>query len=268
MDKLIFDTETTSADKEHCRIVQLAIRLVDENGTVLVNKSKLYNPGVGISPEATKVHGITMEMVKDAPTFKSDAKKLKALFEGKTLVGYNIIVFDIPVLLNEFERAGVDIDLSGDVIDVMKLETALNPRTLGAVYKRYAGKDFENAHDALADVMATEQVLDFQMKKIKKDKLVAEELIKQAGIPEGSADYYGKLKIDSEGFLIFNFGKEKNNRIIDKPEYANWILNNSFPTQIKKLIQDEQKKVIQKTFKKKDQGFYNPPPDAVDDLPF
>src|SRR5882724_3131626 len=137
MKRVIFDCETTGADKATDRIVQLTIKIVDEKGKVVLSKTKIYNPGIPISPAATKTHGITDDMVKNAPTFKEDAPKLKKIFEDSVLVGYNIIQFDIPILMAEFDRAGYDLDLSGEVIDVMRLETALSPRTLSAVYERY-----------------------------------------------------------------------------------------------------------------------------------
>lgn len=266
MQELTFDLETTSLDKETCEIIELAIHLTDENGEVIVSKSKYYKPSIPISPEATAVHGITNEMLADAPLFKDDAPKLKKLFEGKRIKGYNILRFDIPVLLNCFERAGVTIDFPTDIVDVLKLETLLNPNTLSAVYKRYAGKDFENAHSGLADVLATNAVLDYQLSKIDSDGLNKDELMKQVGIPEGSADFYGKLKFDEQNFLVYTFGKWKNTRVVDQPQYAEWILSPSqtFPSQIKTLIREELKKNIRQEFKKaegKSQGFFKPPVD-------
>lgn len=250
MQSLIFDLETTSADKDS-RIVQMAIRLIDENGKVLINKSKLYNPGIPISKEAFETHGISDMDVAECPSFADDAKKLKKVFEGKILIGYNIIVFDIPVLMNEFDRAGVDVELSGQVIDVMKLETALESRKLAAVYERYTGKPMENAHDAMGDIIATETILQYQLKTIERRKLNEKEIMEVSGLPKGAADYFGKLKYDENGDLIFNFGKKcMGKRVIDEIQYANWILGEKFPSQVKKLIREELKKTIKTSFKK------------------
>lgn len=248
MKKVIFDLETTSAERDTCRIVQLAIKQIDEDGKVLINKSKMYNPGVPITPAATETHGITDAMVKKCPSFSDDAKKLRKIFEDAILVGYNLIVFDIPVLLNEFDRAGVEINLSRKVIDVMKLETVLSPRTLGAVYERYTGKKLEGAHNAQADVDGTEIVFEYQMKKIIRDGLNEEELLAKVGVPQDAADFFGKLKYDKDGDLIFNFGKNKDLKVKDEYHYANWILDNAFPAQIKKLIREEQQKTTKKEF--------------------
>jgi DNA polymerase III subunit epsilon len=258
-----FDIESTGPDASKDRIVQLAIYLEDEQGNVLLDKSKMYNPKMEISARATEVHKITNAMVEDAPEFSEDARKLKKIFENSVLVVYNGMQFDIPMLLNEFERAGVTLDLSGEVIDVMRLETALSPRTLSAVYERYTGKPLEDAHDATADVKGTKVVLQHQLAKIKKEKLDRAALLKGCGVPEGSADFFGKLTYLNDGRLAFNFGKHKGIAVLsneDTKQYATWMTTQNFPTQVKRLLQDELKKDVAQQFKKKpekkDQGFY------------
>lgn len=253
MNKAIFDTETTGPDKAKDRIVQLAIKIIDENGNILSSKSKLYNPEMPISPAATETHGITDEMVKNAPTFKEDAKKLKKIFEECVLVGYNIIQFDIPIIMAEYDRVGVDLELSNKVIDVMRLETSLNPRTLGAVYKRYTGQAMDNAHDALADVIGTEVVLEHQLFKIKNEGLNEQELMAACGIPENAADFFGKFVYDDQKYLVYNFGKHQHLRVLandDTRKYASWMLGESFPGQVKKLLQAELKKDVASQFKR------------------
>lgn len=266
MKDVIFDIESTGPDKSKDRIIQLAIKLVDDNGKVLLNKSKMYNPGMPISPAATETHGITDAMVKNAPSFKEDAKKLKTIFEDSVLIGYNLINFDIPMLMCEFERAGVELNLSGKVIDVMRLETALNPRTLSAVYERYTGKQLDGAHDAMNDVLATEVILGYQKDRIRYHKLNKEELMAACGVPENAADFFGKFVYDDQKNLVYNFGKHINLRVLenaDTRKYASWMLGESFPGQVKKLIQDELKKDITAQFKR------NVPakPDVVDSKP-
>lgn len=240
MEKVIFDCETTCADAATARIIQLAIIVVDEQDAIILNKVNTIDPCTPISPEATAVHGITDDMVKGKPIFKDYAKALKKIFEDKIIIGYNSIRFDIPVLLNEFERAGMDVDLSGNFIDVMKIETKLNPRTLSQIYKNYSGKELDGAHDASADTLATKFILDEQMKLI--DKPTLDVLLEMSDMKD-VADYFGKLKYDSNGFLIFNFGKKCfGKRVIDEREYCSWVLNEPFPRQVKNLILEEQKK--------------------------
>lgn len=237
MQKLFFDIESTGIDPNKDRIVELAIRVVDEEGNIIVDKSKRYNPGVPIGKMASDIHGIKDKDVKDCPSFKSDAKKLKKMFEDKIVVMYNGLRFDIPLLMAEFERAGVDVELSGKFIDVLKVERKLSPHTLEATYFKYTGQKLEGAHGAGADVNATDVVMSAQKER---NTLTDDDLMSMSDT-EGMADYGGKLKYDSEGFLVFNFGKEKGKRAKDCTSYVSWILdNNSFSNQIKKLLRDEQ----------------------------
>lgn len=251
MNKLFFDLETTSADITTAKIIQLALLETNERDEKIMEKSNLINPKTPILESATAVHGITDEMVKDKPVFDKYAKSLKKLFENKILVGYNILQFDIPILLSEFDRAGVKVTLSGKFIDVMKVETKLAPRTLSAIYKKYTNSEIENAHDALGDVKATRVVLSHQEKIIKDsdtDLDLLDALQEMSGMKD-VVDYYGKLKYDEDKFLIYNFGKNVNKRVVDFPEYANYIFREPFPQQVKDLIREEQLKHTRKTFK-------------------
>ena len=252
MDTLFFDIESTGLSTETDRIVQLAIMVVDDNGKVLVDKAKLYNPTIPISKMAHDAHGISDKDVKDAPLFSSDAKKLKKLFENKIIIGYNIMRFDIPMLLAEFARAKVDIDFSGKFIDVLNVEKKLNSNRLEDAYFRYTGNKLTGAHDAGNDVRATKVIFEGQERKLYDDiesqitdgesstsELVEDMLYELSGTKQ-MVDIYNKLKRDNEGYLIFNFGKHNGKRIIDEKQYAGWILDNEFPTQVKSLIREEQ----------------------------
>jgi DNA polymerase-3 subunit epsilon len=288
MDKLIFDIETTGADSSKDRIVQLAIKIINEQGEVTLNKSKMYNPKMPISKSATDIHGISNDDVKDCPTFKQDAKKLKKLFEDKIIITFNGMIFDLPILMSEFDRAGVEVNLSGKFFDVLKIERKLTPNNLSAVYKRYTGQSLEGAHNAQADVDATEVILRHQMNIIEGvDSSVdlESELVKLSGT-EGLADYYGKLKYDAEGFLVFNFGQHRGKRVKDNTQYASWILDTNFPSQVKNMIRAEQsgkllKPKVQETTKNAHGRSFGAPPnkpgnwkpvqlntETIDDLPF
>lgn len=271
MEKLYFDIETTGADASKDRIIQLAIRIKDEKGNIILNKSKNYNPGIPISKSASDIHGIKDKDVKDCPSFKEDAKKLKKLFEDKIIIMYNGLRFDIPILMNEFERAGVEVELSGKFIDVLKVERKLSPHTLSATYKKYTGHDLEGAHDGGNDVHATDVVMEAQ---IGLNGLTDDDLMSMTDT-EGMADYGGKLKYDDKGFLVINFGNKcKGKRVIDESSYAAWILSqDSFSSQVKRLIRDEQTKGLKGpriASKEKaeakpipTQGFHNSPKSAV-----
>src|SRR5271155_2911754 len=236
----IFDIESTGLSTTKDRIVQLGIKIISLNGEILLNKSKLYNPEIPISENAKKIHGISDEDVKDQICFNDDAKKLKKIFENKIIIGYNILKFDLPILLCEFERAKVKVDLGKDIIDVLVIEKKINDRELSSVYHRYTGRRLKDSHDALADLTATFEILEHQIKIF---NLNESKLYELSGSKD-SVDYSGKLAKDSEGFLIFTFGKCKDKRVIDNKEYASWMLDNDFPIQVKKLLREELNKSV------------------------
>lgn len=242
MDILFFDIESTGLSTENDRIVQLAIKVVTETGEVKVNKSKLYNPGISISETAFQTHGISDTDVADAPSFKEDARKLAKLFEDKVIVGYNIMRFDLPMIMAEFLRYGVEPKLSGKYLDVLNIEKKLNSNRLEDAYYRYTGKKLEGGHDAMKDVEATELVFNCQA-KIVNDRVDMQDtdLFDLSGTKD-MIDLTNKLKKDDRGYLIFNFGKAKGKRIIDDASYAKWILNENFPEQVKDMIRAEQTK--------------------------
>jgi len=290
MQKLFFDIESTGPNASKDRIVQLAIVVINEDGKVLLSKAKLYNPGIPISEEATKIHKITNEQVKNAPSFSEDAKKLKNIFENKIIITYNGLRFDIPLLMAEFERAKVEVELSGRFIDAMKVEAKLAPRDLSSVYYKYTGKHLEGAHNALSDVKATMAVYDAHYSKLfdeieqadglgaditEEDRDFDSRMMELSGAKD-MLDYSGKLSKDTEGYLTFNFGKCINKRVIDNKDYASWMLNEDFPSQVKKLIREELGKTIQ-TKRKTNPTYSNSTPilsnaisdiEPNDDLPF
>lgn len=255
MDILFFDLETTGPDTAKDRIVELGIKVINSKGEVVLNKAKRYNPEMKISPEATKVHGIKHGDIKDCPSFESDAKKLAKLFKDKIIAGYNIMVFDIPMLMNEFDRAGVELELSGKYIDSFKIEQKLSSKSLSNIYKQYTGKDLEDAHSAEADLNATHEVLTHQMKKIETLEGMKPDMFDNLYTLSGTkdlVDFYGKFRRDAEGYLVYKFGKHKDVRVVDEMGYAEWMLKVTppFPSQIRKLIKEEQLKSTQKAFTK------------------
>ena len=283
MQTIFFDCESTGLKTDTDRIIQLAIHIVDEKGNTLLSKSKYYNPeGVPISKEAMDTHGITEDKLKTAPAFRDDAKALKKLFEGRIVAGFNIMRFDVQILLAEFERCGVDINFSGKFIDCLNIEKKLNNNKLATTYKRYFGEDIENAHDALSDVVATAKIFNAQLKELNtisestEGNPAIEDLVYTFSDTADLIDLTGKLKKDEQGYLIFNFGKSKGKRIIDDNSYACWILNNpSFASNIKKLIREEQTRNLRTTpvpepitLKTKPTGFYQPLETVNDELPF
>ena len=239
MNKLIFDVETTGVDVNKDRIVQIAWLEIDKDTKERKQFSVLINPGIHIPKEASDVHGITDAKVKNAKTFGQIAKSLKNVFENKILIGYNILTFDLPILITEFERAKVDIKLSKRIIDVYRIQKNIKPQTLSGVYKSFTGKDLDNAHDALSDVLATYEVLRHQAGYIKKSDKSVYELSESKGI----IDYGNRVVKNGRGELVYNFGKNKGQSVkeVHKKDrsYAEWILKSDFPNQLKNLIKKE-----------------------------
>lgn len=234
MEKIAFDLETTGIDLANDRIVQIAILIFNDKWQVIHEKCKLINPLIPISSDAMSIHGITDYMVKNAPPFAKIAKALALLFSGREIVGYNVLQFDLPILLAEFERCGVDPNFSSKIIDVYKIESNLYPRNLSAIYKKYTGYDLEDAHDALADVKATVAVLQHQL------PLIKEHDVYTLSESKNLLDYTGKLAYNSAGDITFNFGKYKGKTFSEvkkeDAKYFDWVLKSDFSNQVKNII--------------------------------
>lgn len=213
------DIETTGLSLTKDRIVQIAcIRDGKEKVT-------LVNPMQPISPSATEVHGISDDMVIGAPTFKQISKSLLEFIGDDDLAGYNSNRFDLPILIEEFARVGIDFSLEGrNVVDVFQIECERFPRTLEAVYERVTGKKLDGAHDALADVRATVEIFEDQ-----RSDLGEQEVMKQD--PE-MVDVAGKLK-RIDGKVCWNFGKWAGQPIDIDLSYCSWVLKGDFSKQIK-----------------------------------
>ena len=159
------DLETTGINLGTDRIVEIAIVKILTDGTRSV-KRKLINPGIPIPKSSSDIHGITDEMVKEAPLFKQVAQELKQMLDGCDFAGYNSNRFDIPLLMEEFLRAQVDFDMKNrKLLDVQNIFHKMEPRTLGAAYRFYCNKTLEGAHSAEVDASATHEILEAQLEK-------------------------------------------------------------------------------------------------------
>lgn len=162
----VIDLETTGVNIGNDRIVEIAIIKIMPDGSRQI-KRKLINPEMPIPPGATDVHGISNEMVKDAPTFKQAANEIKMFLANADLAGYNSNRFDIPLLVEEFLRASIDIELNDrQLLDVQRVFHMMEQRTLSAAYKFYCDKTLEGAHSAEVDALATWEVLEAQVKTV------------------------------------------------------------------------------------------------------
>lgn len=233
------DFETTGVNTNTDRIVQYCfIKLTpDRDGHSLVHEVRkgLVNPGMPIPKEATEVHHITDEMVKDARTFSKMAPHILPWLSGSTLVHFNGRNFDIPLLATEFERVGMPDHGLYDMpmIDVMILYRQYRSHSLSAAFKDVCGKDIgEDAHDAQVDVEATIDV----MRGLSTLMGMSFDEMALKSIPEGYVDFAGKLKLDDDGCVIYTIGKAKGVRVLDDPGFGKWMLKEDFPNQTKQIL--------------------------------
>ena len=236
---VFLDLETTGVDPAKDRIVEISLVKVQPDGSKEV-KTRRINPGMPIPPESTAIHGIADDDVKDEPRFEQIAKSLAAYMEGCDLAGYNSNRFDIPVLAEEFLRAGVDVDLKKRrFIDVQNIFHKMEQRTLVAAYKFYCDKDLTNAHSAEADTLATYEVLKAQLDRY--DNLENDiDFLAEFSTRNESADYAGRILYNEKGEEVFGFGKHKGRCVAEifesEPSYYNWMMNGDFPLYTKKVI--------------------------------
>ena len=229
---VFFDLETTGIDIVHDRIVEISMVKVMPNGDEIV-KTRRINPGMPIPPESTAIHGITDDDVKDCPTFKEIAKSLAAQIEGCDLAGFNSNRFDIPMLAEEFLRAGVDVNLGRrKFVDVQTIFHKKEQRNLTAAYKFYCQKDLENAHSAEADTMATYEVLKAQLDRYP-DLENDINFLSQYSSFNKNVDFAGRMVYNEQGKEVINFGKYKG-RLVEEvlksdPGYYGWMMNGDFP---------------------------------------
>jgi DNA polymerase-3 subunit epsilon len=233
------DLETTGVSLSTDRIVELAIVKLMPDETRLV-KRKLINPQIPIPEASSAIHGITDEMVKDAPTFKQAGNEIKQFLENCDLGGYNSNRFDIPILMEEFLRAGMDVDLSNRrMVDVQHIFYTMEPRTLSAAYKYYCSKELENAHSAEADVNATIEVLHAQVERYEKLGDSIDSILSTIG-EEKIVDYARRFSFNEKGIEIFNFGKFKGMAVTDvlkkEPQYYDWMMKGDFPLHTKQKL--------------------------------
>ncbi|MET0394640.1 MAG: 3'-5' exonuclease [Chitinophagaceae bacterium] len=232
------DLETTGINLGTDRIVEIAIVKILPDGTRSV-KRKLLNPEMPISRASSDIHGITDEMVKDAPTFRQVAAELKQMLDGCDLAGYNSNRFDIPLLVEEFLRVAIDFDLKGrKLVDVQKIFHLMEQRTLSAAYKFYCNKCHDGAHSAEADASATHEILEAQIEKYPVLGTTVESILKVTG-EEVIVDLARRFIMDN-GVEVFNFGKYKGKAVADvlrsEPQYYDWMMKGDFPQHTKQKL--------------------------------
>ena len=236
---VFFDLETTGVDTAKDRIVEISMVKVMPDGEEIV-RTRLINPQMHIPEDATAVHGITDEDVKDQPTFAQIAKSLSQFIEGCDFGGFNSNRFDLPMLVEEFLRAGVDVDFKKrKFIDVQNIFHKMEQRTLVAAYKFYCNKDLTDAHSAEADTRATYEVLKAQLDRYSELQNDVAALAEFSSRGE-TVDYAGRIVYNDKGEEVFNFGKYKGVKVSEvfqrEPSYYDWMMNGDFPLYTKKVI--------------------------------
>jgi DNA polymerase III subunit epsilon len=233
------DLETTGVSLSADRIVEIAIIKLLPDGSRQA-KRKLINPQMPIPKASSDIHGITDEMVKDAPTFKQAANEIKVFIDGCDMAGYNSNRFDIPILMEEFLRVGLDVDLSKrKMVDVQHIFYTMEPRTLTAAYKFFCEKELVDAHSAEADVNATIDVFLAQLDRYKNLGNSVESVLEVIG-EDKIVDYARRFSFDDKGVEIFNFGKYKGRAVADvlkaEPQYYDWMMRGDFPLHTKQKL--------------------------------
>ncbi len=239
---LIFmDLETTGVDASRDRIVEISLVKIEVNGDKQI-KTRRLNPQMPIPAEASAVHGIYDADVADCPSFREIAKSLRSFVVGCDFAGFNSNRFDVPVLVEEFLRAGVDIDFSKTrFIDVQNIFHKKEQRTLVAAYKFYCDEDLEGAHSAEADTLATYEVLKSQLDRYE-DLDNDVEFLAEYSERNKTADFAGRIIFDENGREVFSFGKHKGcsvEEVFEKePSYYSWMMIGDFPLYTKKVISE------------------------------
>ncbi len=236
---IFFDIESTGLNVATDRIVEISAVKVFPNGTTEI-KTRRINPTIPISPEAQAVHGISNEDVANEPTFKQVAKSLAQWMEGCDIAGYNSLKFDIPLLNEEFIRAGADFDFrKRKLIDVQNIFHKMEQRTLVAAYRFYCDKNLEDAHSAEADTLATYEVLKAQLDRYP-DLQNDVQFLADFSTKTKFADYAGRIVYNDKNEPVFNFGKYKGRpvkEILEKePSYYSWMMNGDFTEDTKNVL--------------------------------
>ncbi len=248
---VFFDLETTGTNISKDRIIELAMVKLMPNGEQHKHIERVH-PEMSIPAESSMIHGIYDEDVKDAQPFKAIAKNLARFLEGCDLAGFNIIRFDVPMLVEEFLRADVDFEINNrKLVDAQKIFHLMEKRTLSAALKFYCNKNLEDAHSAEADTIASYEVLKAQVERYMGEPVVDAQG-KQVGTVENNmeslhnisssnmVDLAGRIVRNVAGVEVFNFGKHKQKPVTEvfqrEPGYYDWMMRGDFPLDTKRRL--------------------------------
>ena len=248
-----FDIESTGVNVASDRIIEISILKANPDGTQAI-KTLRVNPTIPIPLEASLIHGIYDEDIQHEPTFNEVGQELVDFFADADLAGYNSNRFDIPILMEELLRAGIDFDLNGRrFVDVQNIFHQMEQRTLKAAYQFYCNKSIENAHSAEADIKATYEVLlaqlsryenvEWENKKGEKSTPVQNDVDALHTFTNLNkiVDFAGRLVYNDKNVEVFNFGKHKGRSVEEvfnsEPSYYTWMKNGDFPLYTKRCLE-------------------------------
>lgn len=237
---IFFDIEATGLNVASDRIVELCYIKLSPNGKEEV-KTQRFNPGLHISAEASSVNGIYDEDVANCPRFKEKAAELAQTFTGCDLAGFNSNHFDIPLLVEEFIRAGVDFDITGaKFVDVQGIFHKMEKRDLTAAYKFYCNKSLEDAHTAEADTRATLEVLEAQLDRYADTLKNNVDFLSEFSRRNRNVDLAGRIVYNDQGVETINFGKYRGRAVSEvlqrDPGYFSWIMQGDFTQNTKQTF--------------------------------
>lgn len=245
------DIEATGSNVTIDRIVEIAIikHLPDGIRTV---KRKLINPEMPIPQLTIDIHGITDDMVKEAPTFKQAAQEIKQFLTGCDFACYNAYRLDVPMLMEEFIRAEVEFEMKGrKLVDVQKIFHQMEQRTLAAAYKFYCQKTLEDAHSAEVDAAATAEILMAQIERYPQLGNTVDSILKVVA-EDDIIDYARRFVYNEKKVEVFNFGKHKGRAVADvlkaEPQYYDWMMKGEFPRNTKQKLTEIYTRTMLKKF--------------------
>lgn len=238
---IFFDIEATGLSISQSRIVELSLLKVYPKGQQTESRTNRFNPTIHIEEQASEVNGIYDEDVADCPTFKEKAAEVAEFFKGCDIAGYNSNHFDVPLLVEEMLRAGIDFDLSeSNFIDVQTIFHKMEQRTLSAAYKFYCNKNLEDAHTAEADTNATYEVLKAQLDRYSDTLENNVTFLSKFTTVSNNIDFAGRFSYDEKGVEVFNFGKFKGKPVAwvlrTEPGYYAWMMQGDFPQNTKQVL--------------------------------
>jgi DNA polymerase-3 subunit epsilon len=239
----VFDIESTGTNWERDRIIDLAVIRLEPDGTSSTIEFR-FHPEMPIPPASTAVHGIRDEDVRDAPRFRDRLVEVAAAFENCDLAGFNIWRFDVPMLQQEFKRAGGVFEMRGrKMVDAQRIYHQKERRDLTAAVLYYCGESHDGAHGARADAAATLRVIERQLDRYADlpHEVVGLDRFCFPPVADG-VDREGKVRWDAEGEMVLGFGKHQGKKLRvmqtdrDNRKYLEWMLRQNFGQQVDGIV--------------------------------